>query len=178
MDATNAVTLANSQTGADSDLYVARVGFDGTPESVWLYDGRGEELAPQLASSADGTALALAGYFDVTMPLGDQTFVNAGGPLDGYVVKLSAADGAVARHVNSTGFATVASTAFDATGNVAIAGRYCPVNGADDCEAYEVAVSCKLVAPVSSSSPTSSSALRCLIRRILARSSSTSSSPS
>lgn len=150
---TNVATLTNAQTGAsissesaggDANIYVTKVTLDGTPETIWTYNGFGFDIGTHLAAAPDGVSLAMAGGFMGNLTLGGYTLVNEEGDSltawdwDKFVAKVSSVDGEVAwaRHFPRGGpdgnNFYGASAVFDSDGNVAFTGTRCVLSGGED----------------------------------------------
>lgn len=128
---TNAQTresIASSFTGADYDVHLTKVSLDGTPQSIWVFPGSEDSTVYGIASSLDGSALAMVGAFLGNVTFGeyvlDTTFKNDRTKMEGYVVKLSATSGEVA-WAQQVGLLQVSGAAFDARGNVVVSGGIC-----------------------------------------------------
>lgn len=140
------VTMVNAQTGEEltvprdlgdgsqelynQELFIAKTSLDGRPEAMWTYLGTSFEIVTDLAISEDGNFLAMMASIVGNVTLGDFHVVGSGdttlSKYDTVVAKLSASTGEVfwVRHYPSVGsfFNGRGSLAFDADGNVLVAG--------------------------------------------------------
>lgn len=97
------VTLTNSQTGVslgskeqgtDSDLFITKLAFDGTPLSIWTYSTTIFGFPIDMVYS--NGYLAVAGYFSGEIIFGTTILTTQSAEQSlGFVVKFSAVDGAV-----------------------------------------------------------------------------------
>mmetsp|Transcript_25714 Transcript_25714/g.83349 ORF Transcript_25714/g.83349 Transcript_25714/m.83349 type:complete len:1153 (+) Transcript_25714:65-3523(+) len=147
------VTLTNPLTGhsldesvesssdADSDIYIAKVSFDGAPLSIWRYPSTTDEFAMDMTYGSSDTSLALVGYFLGEISFGGTTLSSGSSdPYVAFVVVLSAETGAVrwARTIEGkepSGSSIAYRPIFDDDGHLAVGGLRCEADG-EWCSAF------------------------------------------
>ncbi|WP_104985950.1 hypothetical protein [Sorangium cellulosum] len=106
-----------------TDIFVAKFDHDGLAVWATQLGGAGDDHVSAVAIDADGSPV-IAGHFEGTTQLGGEPLVSAGGA-DAFVAKLDGAGAPVwIARLGGEGDQRATSVAYDAAGDVLLAGRF------------------------------------------------------